>query len=243
MNSSSREKDHHASRAHRYETTISEELPGHRSYSRNRGMINSPDHDKSHRKRNEVKPFHDFEVHKTKLCRIFFSPKDLVQHGTKEYYDFWKFLKKYQDFEKKKKPPKANKTEDSGYESFSSNLQIPFNYDKRLSKSFHLKPSNPKDLLNRIPYQDTDNMDDVLTENMVEAFQNILSLYIDFLQREKFAKLKKLRKAQADLPIAEYRSSIIEALEKNQVVIVAGDTGCENQLRYLNICFRQAIPK
>ena len=226
MNCSSRGKDHHASRAHRCETTISDELPGHRSYSRNRCMINSPDRDESHRNRTEVQTFHDFEVHKTKLCKIFFRSKDLVQHGTKEYYDFWKFLKKYQDFEKKKKQPKANKTEDSGYQSYSSNLQIPYSYDKRLSKSFHLKPSNPKDLINRIPYQDTDDMDDVLTETMVETFQNILSLYIDFLQREKFVKLKKLRKAQADLPIAEYRSSIIEALEKNQVIIVAGDTGC-----------------
>ena len=81
-------------------------------------------------------------------------------------------------------------------------------------------------MLNRIPYQDVDDVDDILTEPMVEEFQNILGLYINFLQKERFTKLRKLRKAQANLPIAEYRSSILKALESNQVIIVAGDTGC-----------------
>ena len=40
------------------------------------------------------------------------------------------------------------------------------------------------------------------------------------------SKLKKLRTSQKKLPIAEYKESILEALEENQVVIVAGDTGC-----------------
>ena len=81
-------------------------------------------------------------------------------------------------------------------------------------------------MLNRIPYQDVDDDNNILTEPMVEEFQKILALYINFLQKEKFTKLRKLRKAQANLPIAEYRSSILKALESNQVIIVAGDTGC-----------------
>jgi hypothetical protein len=40
---------------------------------------------------------------------------------------------------------------------------------------------------------------------MVKEFQKILSLFVDFLQKEKFAKLKKLRESQANLPIAEFR--------------------------------------
>ena len=67
---------------------------------------------------------------------------------------------------------------------------------------------------------------DRLTEGTVSAFQTILGVYFDFVQREKFAKLKKLRKSQANLPMAEYRTSLIETLKNNQVVIVAGDTGC-----------------
>ena len=39
-------------------------------------------------------------------------------------------------------------------------------------------------------------------------------------------KLKKLRKSQNKLPIAEYKQQILDSVEQNQVVIVAGDTGC-----------------
>ena len=59
---------------------------------------------------------------------------------------------------------------------------------------------------------------------MVTQFQTILSTYINFLQKEKFAKLKKLREGQANLPIAEYKEQILEKLRDNQVLIVAGDT-------------------
>ena len=169
--------------------------------------------------------FFNFEPHRTKLCKIFFRNQDLVQYGSTEYYDFWKFLKKYQDFERSKKGA-SKKTQTQASKSVSPNLEVPYIYDKKFSRSFKLKPSNPKDLLNRIPYQDLDEVDSILTESMVEEFQNILGLYVDFLQREKFSRLRKLRASQANLPIAEYRSSILESLEKNQVIIVAGDTGC-----------------
>jgi HrpA-like RNA helicase len=61
---------------------------------------------------------------------------------------------------------------------------------------------------------------------MVSEFQQIISLFLDFLQKEKFAKLKKLRESQANLPIAEFRDEILEKIAQNRVVIVAGDTGC-----------------
>ncbi len=98
-------------------------------------------------------------------------------------------------------------------------------YDKSLSLSCRLLPDNAADLLNRIPWQDRDS-DTYLPEWAVLQFRHVLSLYVDFLQREKFARLKKLRRAQADLPIAEYRNEIIGKLRENSVIIVAGDTGC-----------------
>ena len=36
----------------------------------------------------------------------------------------------------------------------------------------------------------------------------------------------KLKKDQANLPISNFKEQIIDALESNQVVIIAGDTGC-----------------
>ena len=80
-------------------------------------------------------------------------------------------------------------------------------------------------MLCRIAVQD-DEYEEILTEEMVSEFQTILGTYIDFLQKDKFNKLKKLRQSQANLPIAEYRQEILDSLEKNQVIIIAGDTGC-----------------
>ena len=90
----------------------------------------------------------------------------------------------------------------------------------RLAKSFQLCPKDPRDLLNRISVQDE------ISPEMVSEFQTILAAFLDFLQRDKFNKLKKLRQSQANLPIAEYKKEILKSLEENQVVIIAGDTGC-----------------
>ena len=36
----------------------------------------------------------------------------------------------------------------------------------------------------------------------------------------------KLKKDQANLPISHFREQIVDAVSNNQVVIIAGDTGC-----------------
>ncbi|KAJ8981977.1 hypothetical protein NQ317_002151 [Molorchus minor] len=48
----------------------------------------------------------------------------------------------------------------------------------------------------------------------------------DFQQKTSFAKLKKLKTAQGDLPIAQHRNDIIEKLKEARVMLIAGDTGC-----------------
>ena len=67
----------------------------------------------------------------------------------------------------------------------------------------------------RIPFQDDDYADEILSEEMVKEFQKILSLFLDFLQKEKFSKLRKLRESQANLPIAEFRDKILEKVAQN----------------------------
>ena len=155
------------------------------------------------------KRFKDFYKHRRKLKKIFFRDEDFIQEGSVEYKDFWNFLSRYQKYQQQKK--KSSLSSDG---------------NQHLAQSFRLCPQNPKDLLNRIAPQDDDYEDDILSEKDIEEFQSILTLYIDFLQKEKFNKLKKLRQAQANLPIAEFRKEIIETLKNSQVIIVAGDTGC-----------------
>ena len=50
-----------------------------------------------------------------------------------------------------------------------------------------------------------------------------LFLYNLILQ---FGKLLKLKEDQRNLPIWQYKEQIVYAVKSNQVVIIAGDTGC-----------------
>ena len=168
---------------------------------------------------------YDFEGHRSKLNRIFFRDGlDIIKPGSREYGDFWTFLRQFRAFEKRRR---ESSTRPPHPPVAGGHLDLPDSpgRDLNASQCFRLLPKNPKDLINRIPLQDSDD-DDVVSDGMVSAFQTVLSLYVDFLQKEKFSKLKKLRTGQAHLPIAEYRDDIIAKLKKSQVVIVAGDTGC-----------------
>lgn len=50
--------------------------------------------------------------------------------------------------------------------------------------------------------------------------------FLDFSQKQSFAKLAKLRREQKNLPIFQYRDRIAELVRAFPVVVVAGDTGC-----------------
>jgi hypothetical protein len=71
-------------------------------------------------------------------------------------------------------------------------------------------PRDPSAWLDRISFQDTERGGDaVLSPAAVDEFRQILATYLAFLQREKFARLRKLRESQANLPIAAYRQEIL----------------------------------
>ena len=73
-------------------------------------------------------------------------------------------------------------------------------------------------------------------------FKSIIDFYLDFNQKEKvsllvlpcyhpsshsqFKRIHKLRQDQGNLPIAVHRRELLEKLATNQVILVAGDTGC-----------------
>ncbi|GMS97289.1 hypothetical protein PENTCL1PPCAC_19464, partial [Pristionchus entomophagus] len=61
---------------------------------------------------------------------------------------------------------------------------------------------------------------------LVRHFEYAVQLSADFANELKLKKILELRRTQRDLPIAVRREEILQLLEKNQVLIVAGDTGC-----------------
>ncbi|KAH9641143.1 hypothetical protein HF086_009199 [Spodoptera exigua] len=127
--------------------------------------------------------------------------------------DFWVFLKKYEATLRKAGKPiidyGPDEKSDDKTEAFSKFDCINFTTS--------------------IKYLDTvynDSQRGKLDKKLFKAFLNIVSIYLDFKNKEKFEKLRKLRQAQKDLPVAKYRDEIVAAVKNERVVVVAGDTGC-----------------
>lgn len=100
--------------------------------------------------------------------------------------DFWVFLKKYEATMRKAGKPILS--------------------DEEMSTNF--SKFNCINFTTIMKYVDTvhdDRGGRRLDPKLFEAFLNIVSIYIDFKNKEKFAKLQKLRQAQKDLPVAKFR--------------------------------------
>ncbi|CAG0891967.1 unnamed protein product [Darwinula stevensoni] len=107
----------------------------------------------------------------------------------------------------------------------SRDLGLPKSFDQTHLMNLTVKDWSMEEVLSRRPPRDLDD-DPGLSRDRIAEFRKVLHLYLDFSQKEKFLQLKKLRQAQANLPIAAFRDEIVETVKENPVVIVAGDTGC-----------------
>lgn len=150
-----------------------------------------------------------FSKYKHELNKIFLGNLNVVQ----DVEDFWRFVNKYEAIQKKLCTPNT-------LPDFSSNtIGIPKAYHKLHCINFQLS-FNFNELFARVPPIEA------LTREQLLKFQSIIVLYLDFKQKEKFAKLRKLRESQANLPVNQHKQEIVEAIKKERVVIIAGDTGC-----------------
>ena len=173
---------------------------------------------------------YDYERFRAKLTRIFFRDgADLIPSSSDDYKDFWRFLRRFKSFGKRRHGAKnGGKFENASRNGTSGVLGLPDRHETDFTSGhcFELLPDDTLDLINRLPVQDEDYDDEVLTVDVVAGFRKILAVYVDFCQKEKFRKLKRLRKSQSELPIAQFRREIVDGVQKNRVVVVAGDTGC-----------------
>lgn len=168
--------------------------------------------EKSGLKNDEDSDF-SFQKYRYELNKVFQANPNLVQDPE----DFWIFVKKYEIVEKKRgivegddKPPD---------EILPGSNEIPTTYHRSYCLNVKVNLSFGE-LFARVPPTR------LLTDQQLHKFKNVIDLYLDFKQKEKFAKLKKLRESQANLPVFQYRNEIVEAIKKERVVIIAGDTGC-----------------
>lgn len=162
-----------------------------------------------------------FEDYKKDLDVLFFTDRDVIKKSTPQYEEFWKFFNKYQIMRKRQGvttwiPPKTNPTNELG---------IPTVYHRSFMLNFGLNLPPPDKLLSRIPpvdYSERKSARPRLTREQLMEFNQIILLYLEFLQREKMVKLKKLRESQDKLPIAQFKDEIIKTVFEKQVIIIAG---------------------
>lgn len=129
----------------------------------------------------------------------------LVEYANvKNSEEFWTFYEKYLKFQSNNK---------------SSNV------DKEKLLNFTFSESN-RYLYDKLPTSDRRGDKMNLSYEDFKEFLKTIKIYQAFQQKTAFAKLKKLRKTQKELPIAEYKTQIIETLKSNRVLLIAGDTGC-----------------
>ena len=172
----------------------------------------------------------DWETHRRELNVLFFQDRDIIKRGTDQYKDFWLFLKRYQNIKKQKHIKQFIERQSSGTSKShttpdTSSLGLPSKFDSRYFVNFAVKGDSINSLVHRLPPSDVEDRKK-LSKKKIEEFKTIILLYLNFNQKKNFEKLQKLRKDQSDLPIAQYRDSIVKTVNENSIVLIAGDTGC-----------------
>lgn len=152
-----------------------------------------------------------FSNYKHELNKIFTANSNLIH----DVVDFWKFVEKYESVKKQLGDSDESMTDSGALNS----IGVPEKYHKSHCLNFKLNLSYGE-LFARVPEVKQ------LTKSRLLKFRDIIIMYLDFKQKEKFNKLKKLRDTQANLPVARYKNKIIEMVKKEKVIIIAGDTGC-----------------
>ncbi|KAK0083179.1 hypothetical protein PV325_009214 [Microctonus aethiopoides] len=153
-----------------------------------------------------------FTNYKYELNKVFSANPNLIH----DIDDFWSFVKKYEIIQRKL--AKTKEIIPSTSPDLNS-IGVPTHYHKSycINVKINLKFG---ELFARVPQTKA------LNDKKLSIFKEIIIVYLDFKQKEKFTKLKKLRECQANLPVAKQRQEIIEAVKQERVVIIAGDTGC-----------------
>lgn len=186
----------------------------HSDYKRRR-RSSSGDDERKKTKTIEDEVNFSFLDHKRFFHRVLLG-YNITEQLVDDPSDFWLFLTKYEALLKKT----GQSILGIKIETPQSSTVIPNDYNKNYLMNIRLCPS--KNQMNASNYEDDKKIDD----NKVKIFLTIVRHYLDFKQKERFQKLKKLRKFQASLPIAAYEKEIVNAVKSESILILAGDTGC-----------------
>ncbi|XP_055333449.1 probable ATP-dependent RNA helicase DHX34 [Paramacrobiotus metropolitanus] len=151
---------------------------------------------------------------KSTICRMVFGRGGWLNPGTvvaDTHNEFWAFVSRFLSKIAQQARVKGS------IEKFEL---------KEALKRFHCRPKH-FNIVNRYRYIRSDNNDvPELSSDVLKSVHYFVLCYIDFLEKQELQKLRKLRQSQANLPIANYRQRILDALHSHSLVVVSGDTGC-----------------
>ncbi|NXY83494.1 DHX34 helicase, partial [Alcedo cyanopectus] len=154
---------------------------------------------------------------------LFGDPSGAPTAPLPEIRDFWAFFERFRRFQSRQTPRKTPGDRVEPSPSSTSNLQLPPCYDPRYRINLALAEEEEEEGGRRRRHRgDTPGIPRNLPWELRAAFLH----FHHFLQRQSFAKLVKLQRERAALPISQYRERLLQAVAQHQVVVVAGDTGC-----------------
>nr|XP_033810387.1 probable ATP-dependent RNA helicase DHX34 isoform X1 [Geotrypetes seraphini] len=171
-----------------------------------------------------------------KLEDAFFRDQDYIQSGTEESRDFWNFFDRFQRFQSIQKTERREEEKErkTGKGAHPGLADLPKDYDPRyrinmsvLSKDMEMRIlGQGQKRTGRQKHSHQSSGSERIPGEKVAEFRMAMLHFLDFTQKQGFAKLAKLQRERSGLPIAQYRDKIVEMVREHHVVVVAGDTGC-----------------
>jgi len=161
-------------------------------YREKRRNPNDGNYNSKHLKTSK-RPF-TFLDYKRILEKVFFN-EELVE----DINDVWLFVKKFESFTMKKPI--------TDIANLSSNsLELPEVFDKMNLINLKMCYSDDE-LASRLPTYDQEEAYEKrpLTKEDISKFRQLVLMYMDFKQKEKFNKLRKLRETQQNLPVYQFK--------------------------------------
>lgn len=135
----------------------------------------------------------------------------LPGRGGEERREFWAFFERLRRFQRRRAAPQhAGPGGGSAPEPEPGAEGLRRAYDARCRSSLW------------VPEREAPG----LPRERVREFRAALLHFLDFRQRQRFARLARLQRERAALPIARRREQLVRLVAERQVVLVAGDTGC-----------------
>ncbi|XP_030753953.1 probable ATP-dependent RNA helicase DHX34 [Sitophilus oryzae] len=112
------------------------------------------------------------------------------------------------------------------YDKYQNAQKLRTSNDTVQNKVLNIEFKEKNILFEKLPVLDRHGEKFNISRSSFEQFLLIIKIFQDFQQKTKFSKLKKLRNAQNDLPIAQFKEEIIDKIRNHKVVLIAGNTGC-----------------